>query len=93
MFISLKIFLLGVVTFYKSQVHAIVNFTRNTTTSIKKYGNIIYVDIYDYVKGEEHDANRLFTGTLLQQYFVYIDNVFFAVVLKVQFLIAFVLFQ
>ncbi len=58
----------------KSQVHAIVNFTRNTTTSIKKYGNIIYVDIYDYVKGEEHDANRLFTGTLLQQYFVYIDN-------------------
>lgn len=58
----------------KSQVHAIVNFTRNTTTSIKKYGNIIYVDIYDYVKGEEHDANRLFTGILLQQYFVYIDN-------------------
>lgn len=58
----------------KSQVHAIVNFTRNTTTSIKKYGNIIYIDIYDYVKGEEHDANRLFTGTLLQQYFVYIDN-------------------
>ncbi len=58
----------------KSQVHAIVNFTRNTTTSIKKYGNIIYADIYDYVKGEEHDANLLFTGTLLQQYFVYIDN-------------------
>lgn len=58
----------------KSQVHAIVNFTRNTTTSIKKDGNIIYVDIYDYVNGEEFDADLLFTGTLLQQYFVYVDN-------------------
>lgn len=58
----------------KSAVHAIVNFTRNTTTCITKDGNIIYVDIHSYVKGEEHDANLLFSGTLLHQYFIYADN-------------------
>lgn len=56
------------------EVHGIVNFNYNTTTSITTDGYILYVDVYDYVDGEEHDAKLLFSGTLLQSYFVYLDN-------------------
>lgn len=45
-----------------SEIHAVVNFTLNTTTCIKVINGIIFVDTYEYVKGEEHDASLLFTG-------------------------------
>lgn len=32
------------------------------------------VTIYEYVDKEEHDAKKLFSGMLLTEYFVYIDN-------------------
>ena len=35
---------------------------------------ILYVDTYEYVKGEDHDANILFSGTHLSEVLVYIDN-------------------
>ena len=57
-----------------SQIHAIVNFSNNTTTSISCYAGFLYVDIFDYVSGEEHDANILFSGTPLKQYLIYMDN-------------------
>lgn len=37
-------------------------------------GDYMDVSIYDYVDGEEYDAKQMFTGTLLKEYKVYIDN-------------------
>lgn len=47
------------------EVHAVVNFTLNTTNAVRVEGDQIVIDVHDYVKGEEHDANLLFTGDLL----------------------------
>lgn len=55
-------------------VEAVINFTRNTSTCMVLQGDYIDVSIYDYVDGEEHDAKQMFTGTLLKEYKVYIDN-------------------
>lgn len=62
--------------FFKSddEVHFIVNFTYNTTTNITKYGNLIYVTTKEYVKGEEHDAQKLGSGMVLTNYVVNIDT-------------------
>ena len=57
-----------------AEIHAIVNFSNNTTTKISVAGNVLDVSIYEYVDGEEHDAKLLFSGTLLKQYFVYTDT-------------------
>jgi hypothetical protein len=57
-----------------NEVHCIVNFNYNTTTRISYMDGMIYVTVYDYVKGEEHDANILLTGTVLADYIVYADN-------------------
>ena len=57
-----------------TEIHAIVNFTHNTTAKLTVMGNILDVSIYEYVDNEEHDANLLFSGMLLKQYFVYMDT-------------------
>lgn len=57
------------------EIHAIVNFCDNTTTCIQTFGgNELYVTTYDYVKGEEHNADLMFSGTELAAYIIYIDN-------------------
>ena len=56
------------------EVHWIVNFYNKTTTCITTDGIELYVDVHEYVSGEEHDANELGGGMLLEQYFVYLDN-------------------
>ena len=63
-------------TYFKSdsEIHGIVNFTRNTTSSIRVNGGILFLDIYDYVDGEEKDAKLMFSGTLLKSYMIYTDN-------------------
>lgn len=51
------------------EVHAIVNFTLNTTNRLVKVtSDILDVTVYDYVSKEEHDAKALFSGTLLANY-------------------------
>lgn len=52
------------------EVHAIVNFSYNTTTRINVLGNLLNVTVFEYVDGEEHDAKTLFTGMILGDYFV-----------------------
>lgn len=47
------------------EIHGIWNATLNTTTCIKVMSGNLFVDTYEYVDGEEHDANLLFSGTLL----------------------------
>lgn len=63
-------------TYFKSdsEIHGIVNFTRKTTSSIRVNGGIMFLDIYDYVDGEEKDAKLMFSGTLLKSYIIYTDN-------------------
>ena len=50
------------------EVHAVVNFTLNTTNAVKVQSEELWIETHDYVKGEEHDANKLFSGTLLHTY-------------------------
>lgn len=57
-----------------NEIHCIVNFTRKTTASLKVYGGMIFLSLYDYVDGEEHDANLMFSGTPLIDYIIYTDN-------------------
>lgn len=56
------------------EIHAVINFSLNTTTKIMVQGDVLVVDVYDYVSGEEHDADLMFSGTQLKEYFVYLDN-------------------
>ena len=57
------------------EIHAIVNFTLNNTTCVSTlFDNIISVTIYEYVDKEEHDANKLFSGMVLGDYWIYLDN-------------------
>lgn len=57
-----------------NEIHCIVNFTRKTTASLRVYGGTIFLSLYDYVEGEEHDANLMFSGTPLIDYIIYTDN-------------------
>lgn len=57
-----------------NEVHAIVNFTTNTTTRINANSTMLFVSVYEYVPKEEHDAKILFGGQKLSDYIVYLDN-------------------
>ena len=48
------------------EIHAVINFTLNTTNRITVSGDQIIIDVLNYVDGEEHDANLLFSGELLE---------------------------
>lgn len=57
------------------EMHVIINFTLNTTTKISKlFDNVITVTTHEYVDNEEHDANKLFSGMVLGEYWIYLDN-------------------
>lgn len=56
------------------EVHHIINFTRNTTTWLNYMGGRLFVDIKEYVKGEEHDASMLGSGVLLASFVIYPDG-------------------
>lgn len=62
--------------YFKSddEVHAFINFTQNTTTSITCMSGLLFVTTYEYVDKEEHDANLLFSGQMLTSYIIYLDN-------------------
>lgn len=53
-----------------NEVHAVVNFTLNTTARVTYTGGIINVSIYEHVNGEEQDAKKLFTGKKLEDYHI-----------------------
>lgn len=53
-----------------NEVHAVVNFTLNTTARVTYTGGIINVSIYEHVNGEEQDAKKLFTGKKLAEYHI-----------------------
>lgn len=63
-------------TYFKSkdEIHGITNFYNNTTTNLHVYGNILFCEIHEYVKNEEHDAKLMFSGMLLASYQINIDT-------------------
>lgn len=57
------------------EIHAIVNFTLNTTACVSiLFDSIINVTIHEYVDKEELDAKKLFSGMVLGEYWIYLDN-------------------
>ncbi len=57
------------------EIHAIVNFSLNTTTSLSVLSDgILDVAIHEYIDGEEHDAKILFGGMLLAEYEININT-------------------
>ncbi len=57
------------------EIHAIVNFSKNTTTKISVlFDEMLDVTVYEYVDKEEHDANLLFSGMLLKEYWINIES-------------------
>lgn len=52
------------------EIHFVCNLGLKTTTSIKVLAGQLYVDVYEYVDGEEHDAKTLPGGDLLKSYTV-----------------------
>lgn len=57
-----------------SEIHWIVNFTLKTTTCISVSGNMLFVDVHEYVDGEEHYADTLGSGMTLSKFHIYTDN-------------------
>lgn len=58
-----------------NEIHAVVNFTTNTTSSISVLQDgMLSVSVHEYVPGEEHDAQTLFSGMMLEEYFVNIET-------------------
>ena len=49
----------------EDEVHIVVNFAYNTTTVINRYGDTLVMDVHEYVKGEEHDADIAGSGQYL----------------------------
>lgn len=59
--------------YFKSddEIHAIVNFSLNTTNRLTKAtDDILDIAVYDYVSKEEYDAKVLFSGSLLANYHI-----------------------
>lgn len=56
------------------EIHAIINLGTKTSTCIKCSGDRLDVTIHEYVDKEQHDANIMFSGNLVGEYFVYLDN-------------------
>lgn len=57
------------------EIHGIINFKLKTTTKVSKLShNILAVTIHQYVDKEEDDAKKLFTGMVLGEYWIYLDN-------------------
>lgn len=57
-----------------NEIHAVINFTDNTTTRISYSNGMLFVTVLEYVKGEETDAALMFSGKIINDYIVYTDN-------------------
>lgn len=64
-------------SFFQSddEIHAIVNFTLNTTNKLTKItSDTLDIVVFDYVKEEELSAKTLFSGTILANYQINIST-------------------
>lgn len=51
-----------------------INFTKKTTSTIKKIANMLDITVTSYTKKEEHDAAKIGGGPVVAHYIVYLDN-------------------
>jgi|SRR5690625_793626 len=58
----------------EGEIHFIINFNYNTTTVVNKMNGVLYVDIHEYEKKEEHEADKIGSGMLLKSYVIYPDG-------------------
>lgn len=56
------------------EVHSIWNATLKTNTRLTVAFGILYVDTLEYVDGEEHDANIMFSGNVLDSKMIDIET-------------------
>lgn len=56
------------------EIHSIWNATLGTNTRISVVLGMLYVDTLEYVDGEEHDADIMFSGTLLDSKIINIET-------------------
>lgn len=56
------------------EIHFFVNLSLKTTTRITCSGSNLYVSVFEYVQGEEHDAKVLPGGAKLENYIVNIET-------------------
>ena len=56
------------------EIHAVINFADKTTARISCGSEMLFVTVYEYVDGEEHDADLIFSGNIISDYIVYTDN-------------------
>lgn len=63
-------------TYFKSdnEIHGVINFSDNTTSSLSIIGGELNVTVYRYVDGEEKDAKLLFGGEYLEQYYINLET-------------------
>lgn len=58
----------------EGEVHYLISFATSTTTMINDLGDMLLVDITEYEDREEHSADTIGSGMLLQSYNVYLDS-------------------
>lgn len=58
----------------EDEIHYLTSFATNTTTMISNVSDTLYVDITEYEDREEHSADTIGSGMLLQSYNVYLDS-------------------
>ena len=60
----------------KDEIHAVVNFTDQTTTKISDapISGYVSVTVHKYVDGEEHDAKLLFGGEVTGDYWIDVET-------------------
>lgn len=57
-----------------NEIHAIVNYTNKTTTKISVMDDLMDVTVHKYVEDEENSARTLFSGKIIESYYIYMDN-------------------
>ena len=57
------------------EIHAVINMSTSVTGKISKLSDdLLDVTLFEYVSKEEHDADKLFSGMFLKEYFVTIST-------------------
>ncbi len=52
----------------------VVNLGLKTTSALSVSNGIMYLDVHEYIDGEEHDAKVLGSGDLLKSYIIDINT-------------------
>lgn len=56
------------------EIHYIIDFSKNTTTTLNNMSGQLFVTISEYVDKEEHDANLIGSGIVLEDYIVSVSD-------------------